>query len=82
MKAVVCKAFGPPESLVIDELPAPKPGAGEVVVTVKAASVNFPDVLVIQNKYQVKPTLPLYPRRRWRRSDQRGGRRREEREAG
>lgn len=61
MKAVVCKAFGPPESLVIDELPAPTPGAGEVVVAVKAASVNFPDVLVIQNKYQVKPTLPFSP---------------------
>jgi NADPH2:quinone reductase len=61
MKAVVCKAFGPPESLVIDELPAPAPGAGEVVVAVKAASVNFPDVLVIQNKYQIKPTLPFSP---------------------
>jgi NADPH2:quinone reductase len=61
MKAVVCKAFGPPESLVIDDLPTPTAGAGEVVVTVKAASVNFPDVLVIQNKYQIKPTLPFSP---------------------
>jgi NADPH:quinone reductase len=61
MQAVVCNAFGPPESLVIDELPSPTPGAGEVVVAVKAASVNFPDVLVIQNKYQVKPTLPFSP---------------------
>ena len=61
MKAVVCKTFGPPESLVIDEVPAPQPGTGEVVVAVKAASVNFPDVLVIQNKYQVKPTLPFSP---------------------
>jgi len=61
MKAVVCKAFGPPESLVIDEIPAPKPGAGEVVVAVKAASVNFPDVLIIQNKYQFKPPLPFSP---------------------
>jgi len=61
MQAVVCNAFGPPASLVIDELPSPTPGPGEVVVAVKAASVNFPDVLVIQNKYQVKPTLPFSP---------------------
>ncbi|TAK50411.1 MAG: NADPH:quinone oxidoreductase family protein [Betaproteobacteria bacterium] len=61
MKAVLCRQFGPPESLVIEELPAPEPGAGEVVVTVKAASVNFPDVLIIQNKYQVKPPLPFSP---------------------
>src|SRR5947209_6928800 len=61
MKAVVCKQFGPPESLVIEELPSPRAGAGEVVVTVKAASVNFPDVLIIQNKYQFKPPLPFSP---------------------
>ena len=61
MKAVLCKQFGPPESLVIEDLPSPTPGAGEVVVTVKAASVNFPDVLIIQNKYQAKPPLPFSP---------------------
>lgn len=61
MKAVLCKQFGPPESLVIEELPSPKPGAGEVVISVKAASVNFPDVLIIQNKYQFKPPLPFSP---------------------
>src|SRR5215211_7853427 len=61
MKAVLCKAFGPPESLVFEELPSPKAGAGEVVITVKAASVNFPDVLIIQNKYQFKPPLPFSP---------------------
>jgi NADPH2:quinone reductase len=61
MKAVLCKQYGPPESLVIEELPPPKPGPGEVVVSVKAASVNFPDFLIIQNKYQFKPPLPFSP---------------------
>jgi NADPH2:quinone reductase len=61
MKAVVCKQYGPPESLVYEELPSPKAGAGEVVLSVKAASVNFPDVLIIQNKYQFKPPLPFSP---------------------
>lgn len=61
MRAVLCKAFGPPESLVVEDVPSPTPGPGEVVMSVKAASVNFPDVLIIQNKYQVKPPLPFSP---------------------
>ncbi len=61
MKAVLCKAYGPPESLVVEELPSPTPGPGEAVIAVKAASVNFPDVLIIENKYQVKPPLPFSP---------------------
>src|SRR4051794_19780473 len=61
VKAVLCKQFGPPESLVMEELPSPTAGSGEVVVAVKAASVNFPDVLIIQNKYQFKPPLPFSP---------------------
>lgn len=61
MKAVVCKTWGPPESLVIETLPDPVPGAGEVVIDVKAAGVNFPDVLIIQNQYQFKPELPFTP---------------------
>src|SRR3954464_14305867 len=61
MRAVLCKAYGPPESLLVEEVPSPEPGAGEAVVSVKAASVNFPDVLIIENKYQVKPPLPFSP---------------------
>jgi len=61
MKAVLCKQYGPPESLVVEELPSPQAGPGEVVVSVKAASLNFPDVLIIQNKYQFKPPLPFSP---------------------
>src|SRR5262245_37591761 len=61
MKAVLCKQYGPPETLTFEELPSPRAGAGEVVVAVKAASVNFPDVLIIQNKYQFKPPLPVSP---------------------
>ncbi len=61
MRAVLCRQFGPPESLVVEDVPSPRPGPGAVVVSVKAAGVNFPDVLVIQNKYQFKPPLPFSP---------------------
>ena len=61
MRAVLCKEFGPPESLVVEEVADPTPGHGEVVIAVKAAGVNFPDVLIIQNKYQFKPPLPFSP---------------------
>jgi NADPH2:quinone reductase len=61
MKAVLCKSFGPPDSLVIEDVASPVPGAGEVVISVRAAGVNFPDVLIIQNKYQLKPPLPFSP---------------------
>ena len=61
MKAVLCRSFGPPESLVVEDVPELAPGPGEVVIDVKAAGVNFPDVLIIENKYQVKPPLPFSP---------------------
>ncbi|HKU46136.1 MAG TPA: NADPH:quinone oxidoreductase family protein [Burkholderiales bacterium] len=61
MKAVLCKQFGPPDSLVVEDVPSPKAEKGEVVIAVKAASLNFPDVLIIQNKYQFKPPLPFSP---------------------
>jgi NADPH2:quinone reductase len=61
MRAIVCKTWGGPETLALEELPSPRAGAGEVVIDVKAAGVNFPDVLIIQNKYQIKPALPFTP---------------------
>ncbi len=61
MKAVICKQWGPPEQLVVEEVPTREPGAGEVRIRIHAASVNFPDVLIIQNKYQFKPELPFTP---------------------
>jgi len=61
MKALLCKSFGPPESLVLEDVPAPQPGAGQVVVSVRGCSLNFPDLLVIQDKYQYKPPLPFSP---------------------
>ncbi len=61
MKAVLCKELGPPEKLVVEDIPALKPGKGQVVVSVKAAGVNFPDTLIIQGKYQFKPEPPFSP---------------------
>ena len=61
MKAVLCKAYGPPDSLVVEDVPSPKPDKGQVLISVKAAGVNFPDVLIIQNKYQFRPPLPFSP---------------------
>jgi len=61
MKAVLCKELGPPEKLVVEQVPALKPGKGQVVVSVKAAGVNFPDTLIIQGKYQFKPEPPFSP---------------------
>jgi NADPH2:quinone reductase len=61
MKAIVCKAWGLPETLVIEDQADLVPAAGEIVIDIMAAGVNFPDVLIIQNKYQFKPELPFTP---------------------
>ena len=61
MRAVMCRRFGPPETLAVEEVPSPVPGPGDVRVHVKAAGVNFPDALIIQDKYQSKPPLPFSP---------------------
>ncbi|HMA38294.1 MAG TPA: NADPH:quinone oxidoreductase family protein [Chloroflexia bacterium] len=61
MRAIQCKEFGPPESLVLEEVPALAPGAGQVVIRVHACGVNFPDTLIIQGKYQFRPPFPFAP---------------------
>jgi NADPH2:quinone reductase len=61
MKAVLCKQYGPPQTLVVEEVPGLAPAAGQVVVAVRACGVNFPDTLIIENKYQLKPALPFSP---------------------
>ncbi len=61
MRAVLCKEYGPPEKLAIESVPSPQAGEGEIVVSVKACGVNFPDTLIIQGKYQFKPEFPFSP---------------------
>lgn len=61
MRAVMCKAYGPPEALVVEEVEPPMPGPGQVVVTVRACGVNFPDALIVRGLYQFKPPLPFSP---------------------
>lgn len=61
MRAVLCKEIGMPEDLVVEDVPSPRPGKGQVVLSVKAAGVNFPDILIIQGKYQFKPEFPFSP---------------------
>ena len=61
MKAVLCKEYGPPEKLVVEEVDPPRLGAGEVRIGVHACGVNFPDVLIIKGEYQFKPTPPFSP---------------------
>jgi NADPH2:quinone reductase len=61
VRALLCKEFGPVSSLQIAEVPDPVAGDGEVLVRVEAAGLNYPDGLMVQGKYQVRPTLPFVP---------------------
>src|SRR5262249_26341455 len=61
MRAVRCHAFGPVGHLALEEIASPTPGPHQAVVTIKAAAVNFPDTLIVQGKYQIKPELPFTP---------------------
>ncbi|HUL96830.1 MAG TPA: NADPH:quinone oxidoreductase family protein [Usitatibacter sp.] len=61
MRAVVCSSLDGPGALTVGEIVAPKPGPAQVLVEVRAASINFPDVLMVRGMYQVKPPLPFSP---------------------
>ena len=61
MRGLMLNKIGQPEDLVLEEIPSPTPGTGEVLVNVHAAAVNFPDLLTIQGKYQFRPDLPFVP---------------------
>jgi NADPH2:quinone reductase len=61
MKALMCEAFGPIETLQVREVPSPVPGPKQLVIQVKSAGVNFPDALMVQGRYQVRPPLPFAP---------------------
>ena len=88
MRAAILHAYGPPENLVVEEVPDPQPKPHQLVVDVHACGVNFPDVLMVQDLYQFKPALPFAPggeisgtvvgrrRRRHRLDRRRPGRRR------
>lgn len=61
MKAVLCKSYGPPENLHLEEVDAPTPGSGQVLVEIHCAALNFPDTLQIAGKYQFQPPFPFTP---------------------
>jgi NADPH2:quinone reductase len=61
MRALVCKEYGSLEALRVEDVPSPVAGPGELLIDVAAASVNFPDALIVQGKYQVRPPLPFVP---------------------
>ena len=61
MKAVLCKQFGPPDALIVDDIDSPSVRAGGVKIAVRASGVNFPDLLMIQGLYQLKPSFPFCP---------------------
>ncbi|MDW7690831.1 NADPH:quinone oxidoreductase family protein [Flammeovirgaceae bacterium SG7u.111] len=61
MKAMVCRAFGTPQSLKLEDVPSPKPGVGQILISVKSAGVNFPDSLIIAGRYQFQPEMPFSP---------------------
>lgn len=61
MKTILCRQYGPPETLALTDVPDPQPAAGQVLIGVEACGVNFPDTLIIEGKYQIRPPMPFAP---------------------
>ncbi len=61
MRSVICRAWGGVETLKIEDVPAPTPGEGEVLISVRAAAVNYADTIMIQGQYQTRPDFPFAP---------------------
>lgn len=61
MRALLCKTLGTYDQLTVETVDEPQPGPGEVLIDVRAAGINFPDLLIVQGKYQFKPPLPFVP---------------------
>ena len=61
MKSILCKAFGPADHLVLEDAPTPEPGPTQVRIDVSVAGVNYPDLLLVQGRYQLQPPLPFAP---------------------
>ncbi|HKW93245.1 MAG TPA: NADPH:quinone oxidoreductase family protein [Methylomirabilota bacterium] len=61
MRAVICRAWGPIDSLKVEEVPTPEPAAGEVLIDVRATSVNYADSIMVAGKYQTRPPFPFSP---------------------
>ncbi|MDQ2858688.1 MAG: NADPH:quinone oxidoreductase family protein [Candidatus Eremiobacteraeota bacterium] len=61
MKAIVCRAFGAPSDLKVEDVPSPRQTPGGVAIEIHRAGLNFPDVLIVQGKYQLKPPFPFSP---------------------
>ncbi|MEM7751309.1 MAG: alcohol dehydrogenase catalytic domain-containing protein, partial [Pseudomonadota bacterium] len=61
MRALLCRSLGSIDNLEVGELPTPELGKGDVRISIKASGINFPDILMVEGKYQVKPDLPFVP---------------------
>jgi NADPH2:quinone reductase len=61
MKALLCSSFGSLDALEVEDVPPPVPGPGQVAIDVRASALNFPDALMVQGRYQIRPALPFVP---------------------